>query len=110
MMRRFSRRRRGLSDGQPSAIDGNSWWPRILAEGLIPTSALEPWTDTEVPATLAALARATLNDGSAAIVAFSPTSASEALVAGLAAAQQASAPEPFTGSLFVVAPHWPMSS
>lgn len=110
MMKRFSRRRRGLSDGQRSAIDGSAWWPRILAEGLIPTSALEPWSDAEVPATVAALARATLNDGSQAIVAFSPTSASEALVAGLAAAQQASTSAPFTGSLFVVAPHWPMAT
>ncbi len=110
MMRRFSRRRRGLSDGQRSAIDGSAWWPRILAEGLIPTAALEPWTDADVPATLAALARATLNDGSPAIVSFSPGSASEALVAGLAAAQQASAETPFTGTLFVVSPHWPMAT
>ena len=90
MMRRFARKRRGLSDGQRSSIDGSQWWPRILAEGLIPTTAFEPWADSDVPNTLVALARATLADGSAAIVAFSPTSASEALVGGLAAAQQAS--------------------
>ena len=109
MMKRFSRRR-SLSDGQRSGIDGNQWWPRLLAEGLIPTTAFEPWTDSEVPTAVAALARATLQDGSQAIVAFSPTSASEALIAGLAAAQQASSPVPFTGSLFVVAPHWPMAT
>ena len=110
MMRRFSRRRRGLEGGQRSAIDGSAWWPRILAEGLIPTTAFEPWTDPEIPNTIAALARATLDGGAKAIVAFSPTSASEALVAGLAAAQQAGTPEPFTGTLFVIAPHWPMAT
>ena len=110
MMRRFSRRRRGLEGGQRSAIDGNAWWPRILAEGLIPTTAFEPWTDAEVPSSVAALARATLDGGTQAIVAFSPSSASEALVAGLAAAQPAGASEPFTGTLFVVAPHWPMAT
>ncbi len=110
MMKRFSRRRRGLSDGQSSSIDGSQWWPRILAEGLIPTSAFEPWTDTEVPPSIAALARATLQDGSPAIVSFSPTSASEALIAGLAAAQHTASTAPFTGSLFVVAPHWPMAT
>lgn len=109
MMRRFSRRR-GLTDGQRSGIDGSQWWPRLLAEGLIPTTAFEPWTDSEIPATIAALSRATLQDGSSAIVAFSPTSASEALIAGLAAAQQASVAAPFSGSLFVVAPHWPMAT
>ncbi len=110
MMRRFSRRRRGLEGGQRSAIDENAWWPRILAEGLIPTTAFEPWTDPEIPNTIAALARATLESGAKAIVAFSPTSASEALVAGLAAAQPTGSAEPFTGTLFVVAPHWPMAT
>lgn len=110
MMRRFSRRRRGLDGGQRSAIDGNAWWPRLLAEGLIPTAAFEPWSDPEIPDTIAALARATLEGGTQAIVAFSPTSASEALVAGLAAAQSTGTAEPFRGTLFVVAPHWPMAT
>jgi len=109
-MRRFSRRRRGPSEGQRSAIDGNQWWPRIQAEELIPTAAFEPIDGGDVPNTIAALARATLTDGTAALVAFSPTSASEALVAGLAAAQAEGGDAPFTGTLFVVAPHWPMAT
>jgi len=109
-MRRFARRRRGPGDGQRSAIDGTQWWPRLLAEGLIPTAAFEPWSDSEVPDSIAAIARATLNDGTQAIVAFSPSTASEALVAGLAAAQKATSDGGFNGTLFVVAPHWPMAT
>ncbi|MBK7947484.1 MAG: hypothetical protein IPK00_01755 [Deltaproteobacteria bacterium] len=113
MMRRFARRRRGPGDGQSNTIDGSQWWPKLQAEGLIPLApgtGFEPVADSDVPAGVAVIARASLQDGTRGLVSFSPSSASDALVAGLAAAQQSSADAPFTGTLFVVAPHWPMAA
>lgn len=107
MMKRFSRKRRGAADDKTSAIDAGKWLPRIVEQGIVEASSLEPWSEAGVPDRVAAIGRGVRADGSNVIVSFSPTSATEALLGGLAAAQQAASGTGFDGELLVIAPQWP---
>ncbi|MEZ7978245.1 MAG: hypothetical protein QMC74_00925 [Myxococcota bacterium] len=107
MMKRFSRKRRGATDGRGTAIDAAEWLPKIAEQGIVETKSLEPWTDAGVPNSVAAIGRGERADGSSVIVAFSPNSATEAMLGGLAAAQHAAATSEFSGELLIVAPQWP---
>jgi hypothetical protein len=107
MMKRFQRKRRGGADNRRSAIDASSWLPRIVEQGLVGASPLEAWTDSGVPDRVAAIGRGERTDGSPVLVAFSPHSATEALLGGLAAVHAAGTESPFAGELLVVAPQWP---
>jgi len=107
MMKRFSRKRRGEGGGRNAAIDAGEWLPKIVEQGIVETEGLEAWADAGVPENVAAIGRGARTDGSAVIVAFSPNSATEAMLGGLAAAQQAAEADSFTGELLIVAPQWP---
>ena len=107
MMKRFSRKRRGEAGGRNAAIDAGEWLPKIVEQGIVETEGLEVWADAGVPENVAAIGRGARTDGSALIVAFSPNSATEAILGGLAAAQQAAEGDSFTGELLIVAPQWP---
>lgn len=107
MMKRFSRKRRGASDGRPTAIDASVWLPKIVEKGIVETKTLDPWPEAGVPANIAAIGRGERSDGSKVIVSFSPTSAIEAMLGGLAAAQQAASADDFKGELLIVSPLWP---
>lgn len=107
MMKRFSRKRRGNTEGRPSSIEASEWLPKLTAQGVVGVTSLEAWADSGVPDRVAAIGRGERADGSLVIVAFSPNSATEALLGGLAAAQHAAATSGFAGELLVVAPQWP---
>jgi hypothetical protein len=106
MMKRFSRKRRG-AEGRSASIEAAEWLPRILEQGLVEADALEPWNTERVPGNIAAIGRGQRTDGSAVLVAFSPFSATDAMLGGLAAAQQLVESESFAGELLIVAPQWP---
>ena len=107
MMKRFSRKRRGDGGTKTTTIDASEWLPKIAEQGIVETESLEPWAEAGVPDTVAAIGKGARSDGSAVIVAFSPASATEAMIGGLAAAQQAAEAESFAGELLIVAPQWP---
>jgi hypothetical protein len=75
--------------------------------GVVEAARLEPWSEAGVPNTVAAIGHGERADGSELLVAFSPRSASEATLAGLAAAQQRAEESGFGGQLEIVAPQWP---
>ncbi len=106
MMKRFSRRRRSGGDKTKSSIDGAQWLPKLIEEGIVEATSLESWADPGVPPTVAAIGRGERADGTSLIVAFSPKSATEALLAGLSAAAFAVEKSEFAGQLLVVAPNW----
>jgi hypothetical protein len=112
MMRRFSRKRRSGGSNSPggegrrSAIEAGEWLPRILEQKVVEATSLEAWPESGVPDTLAAIGRGARADGTSLIVSFSPDSASEAILGGLAAAQQAVEQQKFAGLLAIVAPTW----
>ncbi len=107
MMKRFSRKRRGDGGQKTTAIDASEWLPKIAEQGIVEAESLEPWTEAGVPDTVAAIGKGARADGSAVLVAFSPASATEAMIGGLAAAQQAAEADSFAGELLIVAPQWP---
>ena len=107
MMKRFSRKRRGSADGRNVTIDASTWMKKISEQGVVETEKLEPWDEAGVPDRVAAVGRGERADGSSVIVAFSPTSTTEAILGGLAAAQHAVESAGFAGELLIVAPQWP---
>ena len=110
-MRRFSRRRRGEAAKKGSeALDTGLWLGRIEEEAGVPVSKLEALSDDSVPDRFALLARGETESGRAALVAFSPRDAGNALLAGLAAGMRLSAEESFDGEVFVVASFWSISA
>lgn len=107
MMKRFSRKRRSESGGRGASIDAAEWLPKIAEQGIVESEGLEPFPEAGVPDSIAAIGRGARPDGSAVLVAFSPASATEAMLGGLAAAQQAAEANDFAGELLIVAPQWP---
>ncbi|MFK7895898.1 MAG: hypothetical protein AB8G23_08695 [Myxococcota bacterium] len=107
MMKRFSRRRKGASEGKRATISASEWLPRILEQGIVDATSLDPWADSEVPETVAAIGQGERADGSKLIVSFSPRSATEALLGGVAAAALAAEKSEFAGQVLVIAPQWP---
>ncbi|MCS5636860.1 MAG: hypothetical protein NZ990_10105 [Myxococcota bacterium] len=111
MMRRFSRKRRGEGSKKGSeALDAGLWLGRIEEEAGVPVSKLEALADDSVPSRFALLARGQSESGRAALVAFSPRDAGNALLAGLAAGMRLNAEESFDGEVFVVASSWSISA
>ncbi|MBW2578966.1 MAG: hypothetical protein JRE38_13015, partial [Deltaproteobacteria bacterium] len=113
MMKRFSRRRRGGAggdDGKQQLIDAAEWLPKLLEQGLVDVKSLEPWADSGVPSGIAAIGQGERADATKVLVAFSPKSATEALLGGLSAAQHAVEKTEFAGELVIVAPQWPASA
>lgn len=110
MMRRFSRRRRSGGEGGSRSIDAVAWMAKLVEQGVVEAARLEPWLESGVPDTLAAIGRGEDREGRALLVAFSPHSATEATLGGLAAAQCAEAESGFTGALRIVAPDWPAAA
>jgi len=106
MMRRFSRRRRAGGDGGARALDASAWMTRLLEQEAVAASRLEPWSEAGTPESLAAIGRGEDREGQPLILAFSPHSAIDATLAGLAAAQRATTELEFTGRLLVAAPEW----
>ncbi len=107
MMKRFSRKRRGGGESRRRSIDAAEWLPRIQESGAVELARLEPWPDSDVPDSVAAIGQGERPDGTSVLVAFSPTSASEATLAAIAAAQKAAVDGEFTGHVLVIAPQWP---
>ena len=95
MMRRFSRKRRSRTEGPRRSIDAAHWFAKILEARVVEAKSLAPVEQSEVQGTVAAIGRGERADGSEMLVAFSPRSATEALLGGLAAAQQAAAESSF---------------
>jgi hypothetical protein len=106
MMRRFSRRRRAGGDGGARAIDTGAWMTKLIEQEAVGASSLEPWSEAGTPESLAAIGRGEDREGQALIVAFSPHSAIDATLAGLAAAQRATGVSEFKGRLMIAAPEW----
>jgi hypothetical protein len=107
MMRRFSRKRRGEGAKRSSeVIDASRWLARIEETSAIPVSKLEVISDESVSDRLAVVGRGLGESGEAVIVAFSPTNAGDALLAGLATGVRLSTDEAFTGEVFAIAPSW----
>ena len=106
MMKRFSRRRRSGGEGKKRSIDANDWLQKIVEGRIVDTTSLEPWTDHGVPTSIAAIGRGIHADGTDLIVAFSPKSATEALLGGLSAAEYAVENAKFSGQVVIVAPQW----
>lgn len=106
MMRRFSRRRRAGGDGGARALDAGAWMAKLLEQETVGASRLEPWSGAGTPESLAAIGRGEDREGRALIVAFSPHSAIDATLAGLAAAQRATLESEFKGRLLIAAPEW----
>ncbi len=107
MMRRFQRKRRGGSESRPGPIDAGEWLTRIADQNVVETNGLEVFAAEGVPDSVAAIGRGERPDATPVLVAFSPHSATEALLAGLAAAAQAGAESAFSGELVIVSPQWP---
>ncbi|MHA7837619.1 MAG: hypothetical protein ACX98W_09195, partial [bacterium] len=99
--------RRSGGEGGSSAIDAAAAMAKILEQGLVEASALEPWAESGIPDTVAAIGRGERRGGKAVLVSFSPHSATLATLGGLAAAQRAVAESGFDGHLLIVAPQWP---
>ncbi len=110
MMRRFSRRKRGAAESNQNSIDAAQWLPKILELGIIEVPSLEAWAEPEVPNSVAAIGQGERADGTKVIVAFSPKSATEAMLGGLSAAQFAVEKKEFAGQLVIVAPQWPSAA
>jgi len=110
-MRRFSRKRRGEAGRKGSeAIDGARWFGRLAEEGVIPVSGIEVLSEEGISDRFAAVGRGEVGSGGAAVVAFSPTRAEDALLAALATGMRLSAEESFEGAVFAVAPVWSISA
>lgn len=107
MMRRFSRRKRGAGEGRQTSIDAAQCLSKILELGIVEAKSLEPWVEPEVPGGIAAIGQGERADGTRVIVAFSPKSATEAMLGALSAAQYAVEKSGFTGQVVIVAPQWP---
>jgi len=97
MRRRFGRKRGG--DGR-APIDAGNAFARIVEAGLVPAAELTPFTLEGVPEAFAALGSAEI-DGRPALVAFSPRSGADALLAALAAGGERLAEG---GTAYAVAP------
>ena len=111
MIRRFSRKRRGEGSKKGSEeLDAGVWLSRIEEDSGIPVSKLEALSDDSVPNRFALLARGESENGRAALVAFSPRDAGNALLAGLAAGMRLNAEESFGGDVYVVASLWSISA
>jgi len=110
MMRRFSRRRRAGGDGGARAIDAGTWLAKLAEQEAIGAASLEPWSEVGTPDSLAAIGRGEDREGQPLIVAFSPHSAIEATLAGLAAAQRAALDSDFKGRLLIAATEWSVAA
>ena len=110
MMRRFSRRKRGAAEANQNSIDAGQWLPKLLELGIVEVPSLEAWAEPEVPNAIAAIGQGERADGTKVIVAFSPKSATEAMLGGLSAAQFAVEKTEFAGQLVIMAPHWPSAA
>jgi hypothetical protein len=83
---------------------------RIRDEGIVRGSRLDAIAHDDVPEHLAAIGRGEAEDGSPVVVAVSPRSAGDALLAGLATGARLNQEDGFTGALFVVAPEWSLAA
>lgn len=112
-MRRFSRRRRGNNSNRgegANPLDAERWLTRVREEGLVATPSLEAIVHEDVPEHLAVVGRGIAEGGDPVVVAVSPRSAGDALLAGLATGARLAAEESYTGGVFVVAPEWSLAA
>ncbi len=112
-MRRFARRRRGGSTGRgdgPNPLDAGRWLGRVCEASLVEAESLVPLVHDDVPAHLAVVGRPEGEAGSQLVVAVSPRSAGDALLAGLATGARLAAEEGFTGTVSVIAPEWTLAA
>ncbi len=113
MRRRFGRGRnnnKGQGEARGASIDATRWFERIVAEGVLPVSALERVAAEEVPDAFAVLATGTTEEGATLLVGFSPKSGGDAALATLAHAQRLLAEQGFTGEAVALAPDWSIAS
>ena len=112
MRRRFGRGRmnRGQGEARGASIDAARWFERIVAEGVLPVTALERVAADEVPDGFAVLATGTTEEGATLLVGFSPKSGGDAALATLAYAQRLLAEQGFTGESVALAPDWSIAS
>lgn len=104
MRRRFGRgrRNRGREDSSREAIDAGHWLEKLSSEPGFDVSGLAVLDPSPVPAESAVLARGQDASGAEVVVAFSPRSGADALLAGLGFMQMQGG----GGTLRVVAPSW----
>ncbi len=89
MRRRFGRRRGGRSSGGSNRavpIDAERWLQRIIEDGVVAATRLEPVSLDGVPAEFAAVGRGEAQDGTPLIVGFAPRSGGDAVLGALAVA------------------------
>lgn len=111
MMRRFSRRRRGGAGDV--AISGETWFARMLEQGILELRSLEvlPEAQTsEVSPSYAAIGGGEDEKGEQVLVSFAPRSAGDALLGGLVVASRLAEEADFSGELIVVAPQWTLAA
>jgi hypothetical protein len=101
---------RGQGEARGAPIDATRWFERIVAEGILPVSALERVTAEGVPDSFAVLATGTTEEGGALLVGFSPKSGGDAALATLAHAQRLLAEQGFTGESVALSPDWSIAS
>jgi hypothetical protein len=108
MRRRFGKGRGQNRGGETrgASIDAARWFERIVAEGVLPVSALERVGAGEVPDSFAVLGRGSSEEGGPLLVGFSPKNGGDAALAALAWAQRLLAEEGFTGEAIALAPDW----
>lgn len=111
MRRRFGRRRgRGTRDGGAAPIDAARWLQRIIDEGIVAASRLEPFAGTGIPDDFAAVGSGEAQDGTPLIVGFAPQSGGDAALAAVAAAAEQAAGDGFSGEVIAISPQWSTAS
>ena len=112
MRRRFGRRRwggGGSDDGGSRELDVAQELARVLRLGLVDADALEPAAGDDVPAALAAVGTGTARDGGQLVVGVA-RDGGDAWLGAIAVATRLAATDGFAGTVFAIAPNWPLAA
>jgi hypothetical protein len=112
MRRRFGRRRwggGGSDDGGARELDVAQELARVLRLGLVDAEALEAAGGDDVPAALAAVGTGTARDGGQLVVGVA-RDGGDAWLGAIAVAARLAATDGFAGTVFAIAPSWPLAA
>jgi len=106
MRKGFGRQRRGGRGGgrETSLVEVEALLGRLVTEGIVPVTSLEPVPQAVETAELAALGRGATETGVPVLAVVAMRSAGDALFVALS---EAAKQEGFAGEVYVVAPSWP---
>jgi hypothetical protein len=93
-------------EGRAAPIDAGRWLGRIVGDGIVAASSLEPAQAEGVPDTFAALGTGEAQDGTPLVVGFSPREGGDAVLAALALGTLLAEEGDFQGEVIAVAPQW----